>query len=55
MNKNLNQQKNIPYVFSVTRYVKKNRIRFHMPGHKGGKGISPELKNYGEIKFLNMT
>nr|QGT51287.1 lysine decarboxylase [uncultured Firmicutes bacterium] len=29
---------------SVKQFVKKDAIRFHMPGHNGGTGLSPRLK-----------
>lgn len=52
MNKYLNQQKNMPYISSISQYVKEKRIPFHMPGHKGGKGINSELiKLWGNKVF----
>lgn len=36
----------MPLVKNLFDYIKQNNARFHMPGHKGGKGFSPEfLKN----------
>jgi len=36
----------MPLVKSLLDYISEKNVRFHMPGHKGGKGFSPEfLKN----------
>lgn len=37
-------QKQLPYAQSVQAYVKENRIPYHMPGHKQGKGASKIIK-----------
>lgn len=39
----ITSQRKTPYVSSVVSYVKQNRIPFHMPGHKQGKGINTLL------------
>ena len=38
----------IPYANAIQNYNKKNPLRFHVPGHKGGPGASPLL-----VDFLN--
>lgn len=37
-------QKIMPYVSAVIDYVHENRVPFHMPGHKQGKGVNKELR-----------
>jgi len=47
-------QKRTPYVTAVIKYVKENRIPFHMPGHKQGRGVDHLLKSknvFGESVF----
>lgn len=47
-----NKQNQTPYIEGIIRYLKKNRIPLHVPGHKQGKGISPLLLNlWGEEVF----
>lgn len=44
MKNSLRQQTQTPYISSVASYVKQNRIPFHMPGHKQGKGMNIILR-----------
>ncbi|GFP31626.1 arginine decarboxylase [Candidatus Hakubella thermalkaliphila] len=37
-------QTRTPYIEGLIKYVKENRLPFHMPGHKQGQGIHPLLK-----------
>ncbi len=37
-------QEEMPYISSIVKYVKQNRIPFHMPGHKQGQGINAVLQ-----------
>lgn len=39
------RQKKTPLFDAVKRYVESNPTRFHVPGHKGGRGL-PELQDY---------
>lgn len=50
--KTLNQ-KQMPYVWAVSDYIKEKRVPFHMPGHKQGKGINRTLRKlWGNKVFL---
>lgn len=48
----LKSQKKTPYISSVTSYVKQNRIPFHMPGHKQGRGINKILNKLWGSKIF---
>ena len=44
---------NIPIYNSIKEYIQTNPVSFHMPGHKMGKGIPPELLE--RIAQLDLT
>ncbi|MGI6114378.1 MAG: aminotransferase class I/II-fold pyridoxal phosphate-dependent enzyme [Mahellales bacterium] len=35
---------NTPLFNGILKYIKKNRVSFHMPGHKGGLGLGDDFK-----------
>lgn len=39
-----NTQKETPFLWGVLRYLKADPLPFHVPGHKGGKGMDPEFR-----------
>ncbi|MDI3534049.1 MAG: arginine decarboxylase [Thermosediminibacterales bacterium] len=44
---------NIPLIEALLEYNKKNMLRFHTPGHKGGKGAEKTIKDiFGKNVFL---
>jgi len=53
MKKNIDQKKT-PIIETIIQYIQKNPLRFHTPGHKGGKGALAFLKDFwGENVWLS--
>src|SRR5690554_4530654 len=47
------KQKTTPLFDGLLKHVKQNPIQFHIPGHKGGKGMDEAFKEYiGENALL---
>ncbi len=47
-------QKDAPIYEAITNYVKKQRIKFHVPGHNYGRGMSEELDFLGKLDITPM-
>lgn len=41
-----NEQERAPLFEGLLEYARKKRIPFHIPGHKRGKGMDPEFRNF---------
>lgn len=41
-----NEQERVPLFGGLVEYARKNRIPFHIPGHKRGRGMDPEFRAF---------
>ena len=47
-------QQNTPLFNGILNHIKKNPVQFHIPGHKQGKGIAPEFREFIGENALSM-
>ena len=47
-------QQNTPLFSGLLEHIKKNPVQFHIPGHKKGKGMAPEFREFIGDNALSM-
>ena len=47
-------QQNTPLFSGLLNHIKKNPVQFHIPGHKKGKGMAPEFREFIGENALSM-
>src|SRR3954452_1016543 len=47
-------QQDTPLFSGLLKHIKKNPVQFHIPGHKKGKGTSPEFREFIGDNALSM-